>query len=248
MPNCKVRLAVAVSCLVLIALLTAPTFAQTAPTQLKTYAVIDAVPNPAGVGEDVLIRFGILLQTPNVAFGYTGLTLTITKPDGTTETLGPYTTDSTGGTAIIYKPTQAGTYKLKVNYPQQIWTFGEFVNREGLYTILNGTVMLASSAEMELKVQEEPSLSYPGHPLPAEYWGRPIDPQLREWATISGNWVARPFNSLALYNDDAPETAHVLWTKPLTTGGLTGGYWGDGQVPASSETAMHMKANSLMRW
>jgi hypothetical protein len=38
-----------------------------------------------------------------------------------------------------------------------------------------------------------------------------------------------------MYNDDAPETAHVLWAHPLTTGGLTGGLWGDG-VPASSET------------
>ncbi|MEM3377585.1 MAG: hypothetical protein QW674_01400 [Candidatus Bathyarchaeia archaeon] len=237
MPNRKVRLAVAISCIMLAALLAAPTFAQmTAPSTIKTHAVIDAVPNPAGVGEDVLIRFGILMQTPNVAFGYSGLTLTITKPDGSVETLGPYQTDSTGGTGILYKPTQAGTYKIKVNFPQQVWTFGDFYNREGLFTILNGTTLLASSAEMELTVHQEPSKLYPGHPLPTEYWGRPIDPQLREWATISGNWVARPFNSLADYNEDAPETAHVLWAKPLTTGGLTGGYWGDGQVPASSET------------
>jgi hypothetical protein len=41
---------------------------------------------------------------------------------------------------------------------------------------------------------------------------------------------------LALYNDDAPETAHVLWANPITTGGLTGGLWGPGQVPSSSET------------
>ena len=25
------------------------------------------------------------------------------------------------------------------------------------------------------------------------------------------------------YNDDAPETAHILWTKPLASGGLAGG-------------------------
>jgi hypothetical protein len=45
----------------------------------------------------------------------------------------------------------------------------------------------------------------------------------------------RPPNSLA-ENNAAPETAHVLWAKQLTTGGLTGGLWGDGQVPAGSET------------
>jgi len=73
-------------------------------------------------------------------------------------------------------------------------------------------------------------------PLPIEYWSRPIDPQLRSWFSIAGNWVERPKNSYALYNDDAPETAHVLWAKPLTTGGLTGGLLGPGMVPAGSET------------
>ena len=44
MPNCKIRLAVAVSFLMLIALLAAPAFAQIAPSRLKTVAVIDVVP------------------------------------------------------------------------------------------------------------------------------------------------------------------------------------------------------------
>ncbi len=103
-------------------------------------------------------------------------------------------------------------------------------------TIVKGTIMLASTASSQFVVTEEASLSYPGHSLPTEYWSRPIDPQLREWYSISGNWVARPDNSLALYNDDAPESAHVLWAKELTTGGLTGGLWGEGQIPAASET------------
>ena len=88
---------------------------------------------------------------------------------------------------------------------------------------------------MNMTVQQEPLAFYPGHGLPTEYWSRPIDPQLREWYSISGNWVARPDNSLALYNDDAPETAHALWAHPITTGGLMGGLWGDGQVPSSAE-------------
>ena len=218
-----------------ISLCALPTIAQPGTT-MKTYAIIDAIPNPVGVGEDVLIRFGILQQTPNVAYEWSGLTVTIVKPDGTTETLGPYKSDSTGSTFAMFKPTVAGTYKLTAHFPEQIWTFGDFLNREGGNTILNGTTMAASTSEtIELVVHEEPSQFYPGHPLPSEYWTRPIDPQLREWAPIAGNWMIRPDNALALYNDDAPETAHVLWAKQLTTGGLTGGYWGDG-VPASSET------------
>jgi hypothetical protein len=184
----------------------------------------------------VLIRFGILQQLPSVEDGYAGLTVSITRPDNTTETLGPITTDSTGGTARLYTPNQVGTYKLKLNFPEQTWVWGAFFNLEGGNMIFDGTVMQASTSDtINLVVQQEPLPSYPGHPLPAEYWTRPIDPQLREWAPIAGNWVARPDNSLADDND-APETAHVLWAKPLTTGGLTGGLWGEGQIPASSET------------
>ncbi|HEX9261000.1 MAG TPA: hypothetical protein VF893_00555, partial [Candidatus Bathyarchaeia archaeon] len=202
----------------------------------KTYAVVDAIPNPVGVGEEVLVRFGILQALGSAEFGWTGITVTVTKPDGTTQTLGPFKTDSTGGTATIFKPAEAGTYKLVTNFPEQTAP-STFFDLERGAMIFEGTVMKASTSDpLELIVQSTPLPSYPGFPLPTEYWSRPVDPQLREWYTVTGNWMTRPDNSLALYNDDAPETAHVLWAKPLTTGGLTGGLLGPGQVPSSSET------------
>ena len=208
--------------------------AQAAPT--KTYAVIEAIPNPVGVNEQTLIRTGILQQLGLVEQGWSGVTVTVVKPDNKTETLGPFRTDSTGVTFTDYVPAQAGTYKLTTNFPQQTVPT-TFYSYESGTTFFAGQIMQASTSEtIDLVVQEEPLLAYPGQALPTEYWSRPIDPQLREWYTIAGNWLARPDNSLALYNDDAPETAHVLWAKDMTTGGLTGGLWGDGQVPASSET------------
>ena len=209
--------------------------AQAAPT-LKTYPVVDAIPNPVGVGQDVLIKTGILQQLGTVDLGWTGLTVTVVYPDNTTHTLGPFTTDSTGSTYTTFTPTEVGTYKFTTNFPEQT-NPGTFFNMEGGNMIFADTIMKASTSEtIDLIVQQEPLPNYPGHALPTEYWSRPIDPQLREWYSISGNWLSRPDNSLALYNDDAPETGHVLWANPLTTGGLTGGLWGDGQVPASSET------------
>ena len=65
---------------------------------LKTYAIIDAVPNPVGVGEEMLIRTGIIQATGDASYGWTGITVIVTKPDGTNQTLGPFTTDSTGAT------------------------------------------------------------------------------------------------------------------------------------------------------
>jgi hypothetical protein len=208
--------------------------AQAQATQ-KTYAFIDAVPNPVGVNEDVLIRFGILqaLGTPDL--GWTGVTVAVTKPDTTTQPLGSFKTDATGGTVTTYVPVTAGTYKLTMNFPQQAAPATYFDMERGT-VIFQGTIMQASTAEINLVVQENPLPFYPSQPLPTEFWSRPVDPQLRGWYTITGNWLVRPDNSLALYNDDAPETAHVLWTKPYTTGGLMGGLWGPGQVPSSAET------------
>ncbi|HSV50368.1 MAG TPA: hypothetical protein VLH35_08620, partial [Candidatus Acidoferrales bacterium] len=224
--------------IVLLLALALGTFATLQPTTAatyKNYAVIDAIPNPVGLGEDVLIRAGILRPLGSVLLGWEGITVTVTKPDNSTETLGPIKTDSTGVSFIRYTPDEIGTYKLQSHFPQQNATSG-WNDAESGVRINTGDVMLAANSEvLELVVQEEPLKSYPGHSLPSEYWSRPIDPQLREWFSVSGNWVARPDNSLALYNDDAPETAHVLWANELTTGGLMGGLWGD-SVPSSAET------------
>jgi hypothetical protein len=215
--------------------------AQTAPTA-KTYAVVDALPNPTGVGQSVLVKYGILQQAGAVQQGWTGITVTVVKPDNTTETLGPFTTDSTGSSFTAYTPTQVGTYTFTTHFPQQTNPV-TFFNYEGGNMVLAGTVLQASTSDSyNLTVTNEPRPIRSGVSLPTEYWSRPIDAQNREWYSISGNWVGVPdqnnnyWVSNGLYNDNAPETAHVLWANPLTTGGLTGGLWGDGQVPAASES------------
>ena len=205
-----------------------------AQTTMKTYPISDAIPNPIGVGQQTLLKVGISQAAPSASFGWTGITITVVAPNGETETLGPLTTDSTGSTYTIYTPDQIGTYNLTTNFPQQTVPI-TFTDSERGQSITAGTILLASNKTSQLVVTQEPtSMQYPGHGLPTEYWSRPIDPQLREWYTISGNWVARPDNSLALYNDEAPDTAHVLWATPYTQGGLSGGlYDGDNQIPAA---------------
>ena len=47
------------------------------------------------------------------------MTIKVTKPDGTTETLGPFTADDTGGTYAPYTPTQLGNYTFQMSYPGQ---------------------------------------------------------------------------------------------------------------------------------
>ncbi len=209
-----------------------PAQAQAAPT-MKTYAISDAIPNPIGIGESTLLKVGISQAAPSANYGWIDITISVVKPNGDTETLGPLTTDSTGSTYTRYTPDQVGTYNLTTNFPQQTVPI-TFVDSERGQTIVAGTILLASNASSQLIVAQEPvQHPYPGHALPTEYWSRPVDPQLREWATIAGNWVTRPDNSLALYNDNAPETAHVLWANQLVNGGLEGGLFGPDQIPAA---------------
>ena len=204
------------------------------PPSMKTYAISDAIPDVIGLGEETLLKMGITEALASQAYGWEGLSVVVTDPDGQNETFSGFKTDSTGSTYTTYIPDKIGTYTLTTYFPEQTMPVNTTVMERGGITILEGTIMEASTATSYLVVTEEPSRHYPGHALPSEYWSRPVDPQLREWAFVTGNWVARPDNSLAPNNDDAPETAHVLWANELTTGGLAGGLF-PGDIPAGSE-------------
>ncbi|PVX23832.1 MAG: hypothetical protein CW691_09565 [Candidatus Bathyarchaeum sp.] len=186
----------------------------------KTYAFIGAIPNPVGVNQDVLLHVGITDYLESAEDGFEGLTVTVERPDGETETLGPIRTDSTGGTGWVFRPTMTGTYYLKTHFPEQTYTWKGLSFFAGLV----GPILYEASESdvLELVVQEDPITYYPGHSLPTEYWDRPIDSQLREWWQISASWVRDPDNFYTPYND-GPETAHILWAKEIATGGLAGG-------------------------
>jgi hypothetical protein len=199
-------------------------------TQLKTYSIVDAIPDKVGVGQTTLLKTGITQAVGSAQDGFVGLTIVVTKPDGTNTTLGPFKTDSTGSTFTQYTPDKVGNYTITSIFPRQEMPVTTEDAERG-YTIPKGTILLASSASTTLTVTEEPQPTYPDQPLPSEYWTRPIDDQLRIWGMISGNWVARPDNSLALFNQ-GPNTPHVLWTQQITSGGIAGGLLGDDPVPA----------------
>jgi hypothetical protein len=194
----------------------------TAQSTRKTYPFINAVPNPVGMGQDVLLHIGIKHPLANTNEGWEGLTVMVTKPDGKTETIGPYRTDSTGGTGDVYVPDQVGNYTLVTHFPEQ--TLPTTTSRP--FITPAGTTMLASDSDpLTLVVTEESIAYYPDSPLPTEYWTRPIDVQLRSWSAIAGNWLDanRRNPQYVRGNGDAPETAHILWTKEqANTGGLVG--------------------------
>ncbi len=197
------------------------------PITKQAYAYIGLIPDIVGVNEPTLLHIGITDQAPGTDFFWEGITVTVTKPNMETETLGPFTTDSTGGTGSAYTPNQVGVYTFQTHFPEHTVPFTYFDFTMGL--VPAGSTFLASDSEVvSLTVTAEPSPTYPENALPTEFWSRPIDGQLREWSEIAGNWLGVPRTT---YNpapfNDAPETSHILWAKPLTTGGLAGGYTGE---------------------
>jgi hypothetical protein len=98
----------------------------------------------------------------------------------------------------------------------------------------------ASTASTTLTVQQNPVLSYPTTPLPTAYWTRPIYGTNTYWYTISSNWLGTGAPGytgfVGTYNaggngevlngaGDAigSQTSHIMWTKPLDSGGVVGG-------------------------
>ncbi len=199
--------------------------AEAAPAAVATYPFVEAIPNPVGVNQRTLINLGLLNYLNTDGDGW-NVTLEITHPDGHVETVGPLKTWSTGTVGYSFIPENTGTYTLKCKF-EESWYNSSYIGWFGPVTTSN--YMASSETEpYELVVTEEPTSVYPGHSLPTEYWTRPIDSQLREWWSIAGSWLAAPPNLIAEYND-APNSAHILWTTPIgeTMGGLTGGDTGD---------------------
>jgi len=225
---CKTKLSTIALILVLTIsaiIIVLPTVGAQDPARRVAYPYIGASPNPIGVGQQVLLHVGITQQLPSVNYGWDGLTISVIDPEGIESTLGPYRTDATGGTGDIFMPTMVGEYILQTHFPEQPTPafFRSYMTGE---IVPEGTIMEASdSEELVLVVQEEQRTYYPGQPLPSEYWTRPIDAQFREWNSIAGNWLTPMLRGLVVapYNDDAPETAHILWAKPMQMGGLAGG-------------------------
>jgi hypothetical protein len=162
-----------------------------------------------------------LSQPPPTANGPEGemwanFAVTVTTPDGKNETLGPFSSDDVGGSWTLYTLTQIGTYTMECYYP------GQTIQDTG------DTYQSSRSQKITLTVQQEPLPAYPEYPIPTDYWTRPISSENRNWASIGGNWLTPTYNATYTFGGfnaytTAPNTAHIVWTKPIAFGGIVGG-------------------------
>ena len=166
-------------------------------------------------------------------------TLIITDPDGvnTTQTW-DVVDDTTGVQAYAFTPDKVGNYTLTFNYAGQTYTWNQSntPTLSAANALFYGDHFHPASVVRTLEVTEEqvPPVTN-GAALPTEYWSRPINGQNSNWYTISSNWLNGPYirsgatstggAGYGRYQQDgsAPETSHVMWTKPIQFGGVVGG-------------------------
>jgi len=174
---------------------------------------------PTDIGEQVGN-----VSSPTGRAGWYDITLTITKPDNTSETIDMGYTDSIGGTYYSYTPAAVGTYRIQAHFP------GAWKNT----TTANTWFTPCDSPIGEFTVQDEPIQAWVESPLPSGSWTRPISDASRDWYVLLGDYLGGAANMYpAGYGGNTqkycysvgPESAHILWTKPLYQGGLMDAYF-----------------------
>jgi hypothetical protein len=227
--------------LIAIILMISTIFISTIPNakaaEYDTFIHQTATPNPIGVGQRTQLNYMMTdyndqrppnqypLESPRYGY-WENVTVTIWKPNNTTETIGPIRSGEAGSGFTYYTPTTLGKYLVQ-------WTFhGQTIEvgpDKGDY------YKPSTSNKLELVVQQEPVVLQPIIPLPTDYWQYPIYGDKHNWYTIAGNWLwgdnYRPatdrsggFNPYAT----APNSAHILWSKPTMYGGILDAELGPG--------------------
>jgi outer membrane protein assembly factor BamB len=226
------------------------TIAHSPPLNIPTFSFCSISPNPIGVGQTVNVNFWVGEPPPTASgqFGdrWQNMTVVVTHPDGTTEKLGPFTSDATGGSHSTYTPTVVGNYTFQMffggqtlagnNLPAGTPTSGPSAN-----VAIGDYYQPSSSNKFTLIVQQEATEYASVAPLPTTYWTRPIYGENNNWYSIAGNWLGTgqsAFAATGMYNSSvnynafttAPNTAHILWSKPDAFGGVIGGAYGSSET------------------
>ena len=213
-----------------------------------TIARLSFFPNPVGVGQTVVVSMWIAPPI-HPSHYFTNYTTTITKPDGSKQTITREAFRADTSLYVTFVPDVAGKWTIKFDFPGAYFPAGNYSTLPGswigagTYNFPYSTYYKPTSAgPYELTVQDQPVAASPVNPLPTEYWTRPVSPENKEWWPLLGyspsqgvvgkeddlHWALNT-NKYALnsygYIPYTPATLapHVMWKRQQTIGGLIGG-------------------------
>ena len=212
--------------------------AHTPRWSIPMYAYINVAPNPVGVGQRVSVDMWLSKVLPGAEpidnIRWQNYELTITAPDGTKTTqTWAVVSDPTANQDYYFSPTQTGTYTLNFTFPGQVynWPLSPSFFGPPSQSPFYNDYYLPCSASTTLTVQSTELTTIPATPLPTQYWTRPIYGENSNWWTISSNWLGTgsPGYSSGMLGatfqpyDIGSLTSHIMWAKPMQSGGVVGG-------------------------
>jgi PQQ-like domain len=212
--------------------------AHTPAWNVPTTAYVSCTPDPIGVGETTTIIVWLDRYSPMSGGGvgqrWDGFTINITKPDGTTQIIGPFTCSSdVASDWKAFTPDQVGKYTIVFSWPGETVAATVALQNTGSATMnvdnIGDFYMGSTSAPYYLIVQEEPVPVWQEPPITTDYWTRPINDANRGWTSLPSNWLLGTW----LYQNvqtsgTGPKTAHILWTKSIIEGypgGISDAQW-----------------------
>ena len=220
---------------------TSPPSCATVDWTIHPLPFLSASPNPIGVGQLLLVNVWITTPSGEGKF-MNGYVVTITKPDGTTETVTLQSYVADGTSWFNYQPTTVGIYQFQFSFPGEYFPAGYYNNGNYSATPVTGWLFYPSDYVVpvttpvtNVTVQQAQGMSW-SSALPTDYWTRPIQPNNREWSTISGNYPWMAYNGFAQSATSANyfgpyipavNTPHILWSQVSQMSGIIGGEVGN---------------------
>jgi len=176
---------------------------------IDTLPYLSFSPNPIGVGQSLLVNMWLIPPINVQRDLRDAFQITITKPDGSKEVIGPISSYQGDATAWFnYVPTEAGNYTLKLDflgvyYPAGRYLAGVIVTNSSGTNLNSAYYKPSATKEQSLTVQEDMVASWPASSLPTDYWTRPVSVDHREWWPILGNYPATGYGP-AIYTGGGP--------------------------------------------
>ncbi len=151
-----------------IALVMTPSVVEAA--NFSTNAYIWVEPSIIGVGQKVEISMSVYPFPPtgNVFHNYRVI---ITKPDGVNETLGPFSSDTTGFAATQYVAQQVGTFHAQFFFQREVFNGGDSYNA----SVSSSTTFIVQQNPVSMHLTIAISGSGSTNPVPGVYSYNPGD-------------------------------------------------------------------------
>jgi hypothetical protein len=192
-------------------------------------ATVNAWISPLPVGYSGSAWYGSDLASVGKEPGFLGVSVTFTRPDGTTDTFMPTDpfgdympgqTETLGILTFHYAPNMAGNWSVTMSATAQ-----NFTDSSG--TVLYTATSPSSPAYFTVTTEQQNAgllNGWPYSPLPNDnvYWNYPINSNNREWASIAAIMYPQTGGGTWQPYGLAPSSPHIVWQLQDGNGGLIG--------------------------